>query len=120
MERVVAQNVNHPGYTEPLSRQKYDLIRDVIPDCLPTANESDGMRFNDLEVHAKRLLADRNAPAELFPKPGSVRWDLKTVQLDLEARGEIERIPGCSPIRLYRVDASDRPTRSTSADNRSA
>jgi hypothetical protein len=103
VERVQAQNVNHPGYTEPLNRTKYELIREVMLECLPTADERDGMLFNDLEAEVKVLLADRDLPAEMFPKAGSVRWYLKTVQLDLEARGEIERVPGVSPIRLLRT-----------------
>ena len=41
-------------------------------------------------------------PRELFPKPGSVRWYTKAVQLDLEAKGEIERLPDQAPIRLRR------------------
>jgi hypothetical protein len=39
----------------------------------------------------------------LFPKPGSVRWYTKAVQLDLEAKGIIERVPKKSPIRLRKL-----------------
>ena len=39
-------------------------------------------------------------PNGMFPHMGSVRWYSKTVQLDLEARGWIERVPGSGPLRL--------------------
>lgn len=35
---------------------------------------------------------------------GSVPWYVTTVKLDLEARGEIERVPGARPQRLRRVE----------------
>ena len=40
---------------------------------------------------------------ELFPHMGSVCWYSKAVQLDLEARGFIQRVPNSKPLRLLRV-----------------
>lgn len=48
-------------------------------------------------------LREQEVPRALFPRPGSVRWYTKAVQLDLEARGEIERVPGETPLRLRRA-----------------
>ena len=60
------------------------------------------MTFDALEAKVRARLAEQAASAALFPKPGSVRWYVKTVQLDLEARGEIERQPKKSPLHLRR------------------
>ena len=43
-----------------------------------------------------------SVPADLFPKRGSVSWYTKVVQLDLEARGQLCRVPGQTPQRLLR------------------
>ncbi len=104
MASIKAKNVNHPGYTENLNEQKYNLIRDAIHAVLPTDK---GMTFSDMETAIHAHLAGIDFPAELFPKEGSVRWYCKTVQLDLEARGEIERLPKTSPMQLRRIASDD-------------
>lgn len=100
MSSVKAQNVNHPGYTENLKEEKYTLIRTAILAALPPSTDRDGMSFAQLEEQVRQYLERQNTPAELFPKPGSVRWYTKTVQLDLEAKGLIERLPHHSPLHL--------------------
>jgi hypothetical protein len=102
MTTVQAQNVNHPDHRENLNAKKYSLIRDAILAALPTQESGESMPFTDLETAVRTQLDEKEVPSELFPKPGSVRWYTKTVQLDLEARGEIERLPNKSPIRLRR------------------
>jgi len=104
MASIKAKNVNHPGYTENLNAQKYNLIRDAIHAVLPTEG---GMTFSDMEAGVHAHLAGIDFPPELFPKSGSVRWYCKTVQLDLEARGEIERLPKTSPMQLRRIEQAD-------------
>ena len=99
MSTVQARNVNHPEHRENLKAEKYDVIREAILSALP---EDDWMTFADLEDAVRARLQDRQVPAQLFPKPGSVRWYCKAVQLDLEARGEIERQPKKSPLHLRR------------------
>jgi len=44
----------------------------------------------------ERLAADERANL------GSTGWYTTTVKLDLEAKGEIERVPGSTPQRLRR------------------
>lgn len=100
MSSIQAYNVNHPDHRENLKEEKYVLIRDAILTVLPTYDSGESMTFTELEQAVSTQLAAQNVPRELFPKPGSVRWYCKTVQLDLEARGEIERLPKQSPIRL--------------------
>lgn len=97
MSTIKVKNVNHPGYTENRNAEKYNIIREAMLAILPT---DEGMLFSDLETQVSTYLEERQVPKALFPKPGSVRWYCKTVQLDLEARNEIERLPNQSPLRL--------------------
>lgn len=103
MTRIKAQNVNHPGHTENLKAEKYNLIREAMLAVLPAPDSGESMTFDELEQGVAAQLAAAEVPRDLFPKPGSVRWYTKTVQLDLEARGEIERLPNQSPIRLRKL-----------------
>jgi len=66
------------------------------------------MSFQELETGVKAYIAAKQVPKKLFPKPGSVRWYCKAVQLDLEARTEIERLPRQSPLQLRKVITSSK------------
>lgn len=103
MTTIQAQNVNHPEHRENLKSEKYNLIREAMLASLPGPDSGEGMLFVDLETAVKVYLDKKDVPSELFPKPGSVRWYTKAVQLDLEAKGEIERLPNQSPIRLRKL-----------------
>jgi hypothetical protein len=105
MSSIKAQNVNHPDYQENLKEEKYTLIREAMLAHLPDSR-SDGMPFAQLEEKVAAHLAENNVPEALFPKPGSVRWYCKAVQLDLEAKAIIERIPKTSPLRLRKLDTA--------------
>ena len=72
-----------------IDRAKYDVIRDAI---LAVLREGGDVRFGGLADTVR----DRLASAF----DGSVSWYVTTVKLDLEARGEIERVPGSRPQRL--------------------
>jgi len=106
MTSIKAKNVNHPDYTENLNEQKYTIIREAILSVLPAPDSGESMAFQTLEDGVHAHLEANDVPKALFPKPGSVRWYTKTVQLDLEARGEIERVPNQSPIHLRRLAAN--------------
>ena len=97
MTIVRARNVNHPHHRENLKAEKYGLIREAM---LASLSHEAWMPFTELEDKVRAWLDGADAPKSLFPKPGSVRWYCKAVQLDLEARGEIERQPKKSPLRL--------------------
>jgi len=99
LSSIQARNVNHPEHRENLKAEKYNVIREAILAVLP---DDDWMPFADLEEAVRARLKDKHIPAKLFPKPGSVRWYCKAVQLDLEAREEIERQPKKSPLHLRR------------------
>lgn len=100
MASIQAENVNHPDHRENLNVEKYTLIREAILAALPTQDSGESMSFAELETAVQAHLDKKEVPSALFPKPGSVRWYTKAVQLDLEAKGEIERLPKKSPLRL--------------------
>ena len=52
-------------------------------------------------AEAKTALLPR-LPGDLFPGGATAGWWLKAVQLDLEAKGAIERAPG-KPLRLFKT-----------------
>ena len=79
-----------------VTAEKYEPIRKAVLASVPRNKE--GVSFKELVAS----VAGR-VPHELFPKRGSVSWYTKVVQLDLEANGRIERIPGASPQRVRRV-----------------
>ena len=59
------------------------------------------MPFTELEDKVRVWLDDADVSKALFPKPGSVRWYCKAVQLDFgRPRGEIERQPRMTPLHL--------------------
>ena len=97
MTSIEARNVNHPGRRENLKAEKYNVIREAM---LASLSCDDWLPFTELEDKVRAWLDDADVPKALFPKPGSVRWYCKAVQLDLEARGEIERKPKKSPLQL--------------------
>ena len=105
MTSIQARNVNHPEHRESLKAEKYHIIRGAM---LAVLSAERWMSFSELEDNVRDHLTEKAVPAALFPKPGSVRWYCKAVQLDLEARGEIERQPKKSPLHLRkrRDDAS--------------
>ncbi|VAW34600.1 hypothetical protein MNBD_CHLOROFLEXI01-2256 [hydrothermal vent metagenome] len=102
MSIIKAQNVNHPDHRQNLKEEKYTIIREAMLAILPN-DSSDGMPFAQLEDEVKAYLIAKNVPTEMFPKLGSVRWYCKSVQLDLEAKGLIERLPKRSPIQLRKA-----------------
>lgn len=69
-----------------IDRTKYDQVRSAILDAT----------FQELNEAVGRHLEGRF--------DGSIGWYFTTVKLDLEARGEIERLPGSSPQRIRRLD----------------
>ena len=75
---------------------KYDLIRRAIMAVVP--QDEVGIQFKDLQRLVKEVLNEGD-----LKRLGSLGWYTTTVKLDLEARGEIERIPGESPQRLRRT-----------------
>ena len=103
MTTIQARNINHPAHREKLKAEKYTVIREAMLASLPA---DAWMSFSELEDKVRAHLEEADVPKALFPKPGSVRWYCKAVQLDLEARAEIERQPKTSPLHLRRRPAA--------------
>ncbi len=69
-----------------ISREKYEIIRKAIMNTLRKQKE---MTFMNL---SRAVEKEVNGNFE-----GSVTWYVTTVKLDLEARGEIKRVPSSRP-----------------------
>lgn len=80
----------------PVTPLKYNTMRAAMLKVIP--RRKTGISWDELVA----AIAP-NLPAELFPHLGSVRWYCKAVQLDLEAKGVIERLPGSKPLRFRRL-----------------
>ena len=79
-----------------IDRWKYDLVRSAILQVVPADDK--GVEFDRLAE-----LVEHQIPAEDLKRFGTVSWYTTTVKLDLEARGEIERVPGSGPQTLRLV-----------------
>lgn len=75
-----------------IDRVKYDVVRQAILDSLAERGEIPLGQLTDA------VTARLDGPFD-----GSIGWYTITVKLDLEARGEIERVPGRSPQVVRRV-----------------
>lgn len=79
-----------------IPRWKYELVREAILGAVPA--DPEGITFRSLASLVEAALS-----AEDRQRLGSIGWHTTTVKLDLEVRGEIERVPGARPQRLRRV-----------------
>jgi hypothetical protein len=71
-----------------IDKAKYDAVREAV---LAAIRAQGDMPFGSLADAVGQRLPDFD---------GSIGWYTTTVKLDLEARGEIERLPGNGPQRL--------------------
>lgn len=94
-ERVMVENVNHPGTSREVDAAKYRAMRRALLKVLPP--RSPGLTLADAVSAVMPHL-----PAALFPAGAHAGWWFKTVQLDLEAKCEIVR-EKTSPLRVHRV-----------------
>ena len=69
-----------------INKEKYDIIRKAI---LSTLNRQKEISFMNL---SRAVEKEVNGTFD-----GSVMWYVTTVKLDLEARGEIKRVPHSRP-----------------------
>ena len=77
-------------------RWKYETVRRAILSALPA--DEPGFLFKDLNGAVRGALTEDERGAL-----GSASWYVVTVKLDLEARGEVSRVPGAQPQRLIRT-----------------
>jgi hypothetical protein len=69
-----------------ISREKYEIIRKAILSTLRAQKEMTFMKLS------RAVEKEMNGDFE-----GSIVWYVTTVKLDLEARGEIKRVPHSRP-----------------------
>lgn len=79
-----------------IDQWKYDAVRAAIRKAVP--RNKLGLEFRALPAAVKAHLSPDH-----LARLGSVSWYTTTVKLDLEVRGELERVPGSRPQRLRRV-----------------
>lgn len=89
-ERIEIESITTPGHIQRVDRAKYLAMRHALPAQPP------GLTV----AQAKQALLP-HLPAALFPAGATAGWWLKAVQLDLEAKGVIERVAG-KPLRLFK------------------
>ena len=94
-DKIEVENVNTPGRTERVDRAKYEAMRDALFKVLPL--EAPGITAKEAVAAVKVHL-----PEDLFPGGATAGWWQKCVQLDLEAKGLVERAK-TKPLRFRRV-----------------
>jgi hypothetical protein len=93
--RVRIENVNHPGSSTNVDAGLYNAMREALLAVLPAA--APGMTESQMRQAVLPKL-----PEELFPGGARAGWWSKAVQLDLEAKGMIDREPS-RPLRWHRA-----------------
>ena len=91
--RVVCETPTPGKKPTRIHKWKYDLLRGIILDIL--SDSEGGVEFRSLPG-----LIDARLGAEQRSTLGSVSWYTTTVKLDMEVKGDIERVPGAKPQRL--------------------
>ncbi len=96
--RALILNANKPGYSErfTIEREQYALVRTAIYEAIRTYQNERG------EVLLKDIVASVQTTLETharFPN-GRLTNFTRYTKTDLEARGELERIPKSSPQRV--------------------
>jgi hypothetical protein len=94
-DRIEVRNVNVSRYRGSVRRDKYQATAKALLKAL--SRRARGLTQAEMRAAVVPLL-----PSALFPKGKTAMWWIKTVQLDLEARGELVRIAG-KPLRWRRA-----------------
>ena len=94
-ETVVLQNPNHPNYAKEIDAGMYEAMKAAFLNVLPETTP--GLTYEELSNAVLPHLPDT-----LFPGGAKAGWYTKAVQMDLEAKGIIER-QKTRPLRLHQV-----------------
>ena len=78
-----------------IERWKYELLHAALLEAIPLSEE--GIPFKELTARLEEVHSE-----EKLQRLGSLMWYLVTVKLDMEARGEIERVPAKRPQHIRR------------------
>ena len=94
-DKIAVENVNQPGSTTRVDATKYNAMKSAILAAMPKG----GAALTNKEM---RAALDPHLSVEHFPGGATAGWWLKCVQLDLEAKGVLERQLS-KPLRFVRV-----------------
>jgi len=95
-EKIEVQNVNVPGRTSKVNAAKYLAMKKSLLNVLPIS--SPGLTQKEMISQVKEHL-----PEDLFPGGATSGWWVKTVQLDLESKGQVVR-EATKPLKWYKSD----------------
>jgi hypothetical protein len=93
-DTVEVRNVNHPDYRGRVNAAKYAAMKNALMRGL-----SGSVQLTQAEMKAAVL---PHLPQNLFPGGKTSGWWSKTVQLDLEARGEMGRT-STKPLKFFLI-----------------
>lgn len=93
-DKIEIENFTSPGHIVRVDRGKYEAMRDALLAVLPPT--APGLTVAEAKAKLLPLL-----PEDLFPGGDKAGWWLKAAQLDLEAKGKIQR-EATKPLRLHR------------------
>jgi hypothetical protein len=96
--RVTVHSFISPNHVTQVDALKYEAMRRSLMKVLP--RNKPGL----LHAEMARQVLLHLSPDE-FPGGAKAGWWLKCVQLDLEAKGVIERDPKAKPLRWHRSGA---------------
>jgi hypothetical protein len=91
---IAVENVNVPGHVSHVNAEKYAAMRTVLLQVLP--GSPPGLTQSEMAEAVLPLL-----PQNLWPDGAKSMWWVKTVQLDLEAKGLIARNTATRPTRWH-------------------
>ncbi|MFN3194196.1 MAG: DUF6958 family protein [Aureliella sp.] len=82
--KIEVENVNHPGHISRVDAVKYAAMKKALLRVLP--KKTPGLNQKEMMEAVVPFL-----PEDLFPGGAKAGWWVKTVQLDLEAKGIMDR-----------------------------
>ena len=94
-KKIAVENVNVPGSTHRVDAVMYGAMRTAMLTMLP--RKTPGMTQAEMWQGLAAYV-----PRKLFPDSGKIGWWMKTVQLDLEAKGLVKR-EDAKPLRWHKV-----------------
>jgi len=94
--KVPVANANHPNVVRNLDAIKYDAVKIALLKVLP--KKAPGLTQTQLRAETAYHL-----PEHLFPNGEKSAWWIKSVQLDLEAKGVIARELDVHPLRWHKA-----------------
>lgn len=94
-DKIEVENVNVPGQVTRVDRAKYEAMKSAL--LMGLSDTSPGMSAAEMKA---ALLP--HLDQALFPGGEKAGWWMKSVQLDLEAKGVVQRT-NTKPLRFYRI-----------------